>query len=136
MLHFAAAGAGLARSTRRRAASAAAAASLAVAGVLVGALLTGGAANAADPGQGRVVVVGVAGLRWADVSPEVTPALWSLAQHAAIGTAAARSVRSSACPADGWLAISAGARAADAAGATEAECRTPVSYTHLRAHET
>ena len=124
MLHFAAAGAGPARSTRRRAASAAAAASLAVAGVLVGALLTAGAADAADPGQGRVVVVGVAGLRWADVSPEATPALWSLAQHAAIGTVAARSVRSSACPADGWLAISAGARAADAAGATEAECRT------------
>ena len=124
MLHFAAAGAGPARSTRRRAASAAAAASLVVAGVLVGALLTAGAADAADPGQGRVVVVGVAGLRWADVSPEATPALWSLAQHAAIGTVAARSVRSSACPADGWLAISAGARAADAAGATEAECRT------------
>ena len=124
MLHFAAAGAGPARSTRRRAASAAAAASLVVAGVLMGALLTAGAADAADPGQGRVVVVGVAGLRWADVSPEATPALWSLAQHAAIGTVAARSVRSSACPADGWLAISAGARAADAAGATEAECRT------------
>jgi len=124
MLHFAAAGAGRARSTRRRAASAAVAASLVVAGVLVGALLTAGAADAADPGQGRVVVVGVAGLRWADVSPEATPALWSLAQHAAIGTVAARSVRSSACPADGWLAISAGARAADAAGATEAECRT------------
>jgi hypothetical protein len=124
MLHFAAAGAGRARSTRRRAAPAAVAASLVVAGVLVGALLTAGAADAADPGQGRVVVVGVAGLRWADVSPEATPALWSLAQHAAIGTVAARSVRSSACPADGWLAISAGARAADAAGATEAECRT------------
>ncbi len=124
MLHFAAAGAGRARSTRRRAAPAAFAGSLVVAGVLVGALLTAGAANAADPGQGRVVVVGVAGLRWADVSPEATPALWSLAQHAAIGTVAARSVRSSACPADGWLAISAGARAADAAGATEAECRT------------
>ena len=124
MLHFAAAGSGRARSSRRRAASAAVAASLVVAGVLVGALLTAGAADAADPGQGRVVVVGVAGLRWADVSPEATPALWSLAQHAAIGTVAARSVRSSACPADGWLAISAGARAADAAGATEAECRT------------
>lgn len=124
MLHFAAAGSGRARSSRRRAAPAAVAASLVVAGVLVGAVLTGGAANAADPGQGRVVVVGVAGLRWADVSPEVTPALWSLAQHAAIGTVAARSVRSSACPADGWLALSAGARAADAAGATAAECRT------------
>src|SRR5665811_1728149 len=79
-------------------------------------LLTAGAADAADPGQGRVVVVGVAGLRWADVSPEATPALWSLAQHAAIGTVAARSVRSSACPADGGLTISAGARAGEIAG--------------------
>ena len=120
MLHFAASGragradradrAGPVRSRveRRRRLAAVVGASLLLAG-----LSTGGAAAAADPGQGRVVVVGVAGLRWADVSPVATPALWGLAQRGAIGTLTARSARSAACPADGWLALSAGARAAD-----------------------
>ncbi|WP_163540950.1 hypothetical protein [Occultella kanbiaonis] len=61
-----------------------------------------------------VVVIGVAGLAWADVTP-MTPALWSLSQDS-VGSLVVRSVRTSSCPADGWLAVSAGTRAADAAG--------------------
>lgn len=76
-----------------------------------------------------VVVIGTAGLRWDDVHTLSTPALWDVSRRAAIGTLAARSVRSSACPADGWLALSAGARAADLPGAAYGECRRLVNPT-------
>ena len=118
MLHFAVAGPLRPRATRRRPATAALGLSLALAG-----LFAGSAAHATEPGQGRVVVVGVAGLRWTDVNEAATPALWELQQHGAIGTLTARSVRSSACPADGWLALSAGARAADLSAPASGECR-------------
>jgi hypothetical protein len=81
------------------------------------------AAAAADPDEPRVVVVGVSGLRWDDVGALTTPALWSLSLQGSVGTVAARSVRSSACPADGWLALSAGARSADLPGEAPGECR-------------
>ena len=70
-----------------------------------------------------VVVIGTSGLRWDDVHTLSTPALWDVSRRASIGTVAARSVRSSACPADGWLALSAGARAADLPGEAYGECR-------------
>lgn len=75
-------------------------------------------------GDGVVVVIGASGLRWDDVTTLATPNLWDLSRVASLGTLAARSVRSSACPADGWLALSAGARAADLPGAAYGECRT------------
>ncbi|GMA33408.1 hypothetical protein [Litorihabitans aurantiacus] len=53
------------------------------------------------------------GLRWNDVEPDTTPALWGFAQDASIGNLVVRSVRSSTCPVDGWLSLSSGARAAD-----------------------
>lgn len=77
----------------------------------------------AQPGERRVVVVGTAGLRWDDVGALTTPALWQLSLEGAVGTVSARSIRSSACPADGWLALSAGARAADVPGELPGECR-------------
>lgn len=61
-----------------------------------------------------VVVIGFGGVRWSDVDVARTPALWSLARRGAIGDAAVRSVRTTTCPADGWLTLSAGRRAADA----------------------
>ncbi|SDQ22098.1 hypothetical protein SAMN05428996_1148 [Quadrisphaera sp. DSM 44207] len=75
---------------------------------------------------GPVVVVGVPGLRWDDVDPATTPALHGLLGQGAVGTLVTRSVRSVDCPVDGWLALSAGRRAADAVR-TEDEplCRTP-----------
>ncbi|MGV8977137.1 MAG: hypothetical protein ACOH17_03765 [Cellulomonas sp.] len=76
----------------------------------------GGAAGtvATSAGTGSpVVLVGVTGLRWDDVDALTTPALWGLSRAAAVGTTVVRSVRASACPADGWLAVSTGTRAAD-----------------------
>ena len=68
-----------------------------------------------------VILFGAAGLRWDDVSQEETPALWELSQTGSLGDLAVRSVRRLACPADGWLAVSAGKRAADTPGSS---CRT------------
>jgi hypothetical protein len=71
------------------------------------------------------VLVGVTGLRWDDVGPLTTPALWGLSQHGAVGTTVVRSVRTSACPVDGWLAVSTGTRAADRPAA-DGSCRRPL----------
>ncbi|NMM16215.1 MAG: hypothetical protein HHJ14_03455 [Cellulomonas sp.] len=71
-------------------------------------------ATAASGGTGSpVVLVGLTGLRWDDLGSLTTPALWSLARQGAVGTTVVRSVRPSSCPADGWLAVSTGTRAAD-----------------------
>ncbi|MBX9246017.1 hypothetical protein ICW40_14520, partial [Actinotalea ferrariae] len=94
---------------------------------------TTAAAPASQPSDPRiadaVVVIGTAGLRWDDVHTLSTPSLWDVSRRASIGTLAARSVRSSACPADGWLALSSGARAADLPGAAYGECRRLVNPT-------
>ncbi|SDB86974.1 hypothetical protein SAMN05216410_0579 [Sanguibacter gelidistatuariae] len=71
----------------------------------------------------RVVLIGTGGVTWDDVSELGTPALWSLAQDGSIGNLVVRSVRSTTCPADGWLALSAGNRAADEFNAKSIPCR-------------
>ena len=76
-----------------------------------------------DDGGRAVVLLGTAGLRWDDVTEENAPELWALAQEASLGQNAVRSVRRLACPADGWLAISAGKRAADLPS-EDGRCRT------------
>ena len=73
-------------------------------------------------GPHKVVLIGVAGLRLDDVDRRTTPTLWALTQQGSIGSVVVRSIRAAACPADGWLAISAGARAGDLAG--DGTCRT------------
>lgn len=60
-----------------------------------------------------VVLLGTGGLRWEDLSAVATPQLWTLAENAGVANMVVRSVRSFTCPADGWLAVSAGRRAAD-----------------------
>ena len=62
---------------------------------------------------GPVVLIGTGGLRWDDVGAD-TSALSGLLDSGSVGNLAARSVRVTACPVDGWLAVSAGRRAADA----------------------
>jgi hypothetical protein len=65
-----------------------------------------------DPTGGpHVVVLGVSGLTWDDVTPGQTPALWSLARDSAIGSLVMRGVFQRTCAADGWLTLGAGARA-------------------------
>src|SRR5690349_23755154 len=63
------------------------------------------------------------GVRWDDITTLTTPALWSLSREGSVGLVAARSVASRACPADGWLAVSTGTRAADVR-ADDGTCRT------------
>ena len=58
-----------------------------------------------------VVLVGIPGLRWSDVSAAATPALWRLSEHGSVGTLVVHTVLSRTCPADGWLTLNAAARA-------------------------
>lgn len=71
----------------------------------------------------RVVVVGTGGVSWDDISAEVTPATWEVAEQGGVGNLVVRSVRSTTCPADGWLALSSGKRAADYRGEGVDPCR-------------
>ncbi|MCB7135048.1 hypothetical protein [Cellulosimicrobium marinum] len=84
---------------------------LLVSGAVPGALpLVGAPAAVATPAQEArdpepVVVVGVAGLYWSDVSPSSTPTLWSMIRR---GSVASMSVGRTTCTTDGWLTLSAG----------------------------
>jgi hypothetical protein len=57
----------------------------------------------------HVVIVGIAGLRWSDVSPGTS--LYRLAQHGSAGILVEHAVKPLTCPADGWLTLNGGARA-------------------------
>jgi hypothetical protein len=59
-----------------------------------------------------VIVVGMAGLRWEDIDPVNTPALWAMAEQGSIGSLSVRSAREPTCPSDGWLTLGAGNYAA------------------------
>ncbi|MEU6412647.1 hypothetical protein [Microbispora sp. NPDC046933] len=80
------------------------------------------AARQATAVTGRVVVIGVPGLRWDDLDPRLTPALWGLAARGSSASLSTRAVPPEGlpvtCPAAGWLTVSAGQRA----GAPGAGC--------------
>ena len=86
---------------------------LAVLGPVLAAPAAG--ASTAPPPARHVVVVGLSGLRWSDVSPpeigRATPALWRLAGQGSAGSLVDYAVLPLTCPADGWLTLNAGARA-------------------------
>lgn len=69
------------------------------------------APHAAPRAPGRVVLVGVPGLRWTDVRRSDTPNLWRLAGQGSAAALSAKSVAPHTCPIDGWLTLSAGQRA-------------------------
>lgn len=73
--------------------------------------------------DGPVVLVGFTGVRWDDVTALATPNLWALADSGSVANLVVRSVRSSTCPVDGWLAVSAGRRAADVPAPSYGRCR-------------
>jgi hypothetical protein len=83
------------------------------------------AAPASADVAGPVVLIGTGGLRWDDVGDD-TPALTALLQSGSVGNLAVRSLRPTTCPVDGWLAVSAGRRAADAAQ-PDAACLPPAA---------
>lgn len=80
-------------------------------------VLTGsGVAPARAAGGGtqvsqHVVIVGISGLRWTDISAATTPALWEVAAHGSPGSLVDYAVLPRTCPADGWLTLNAGDRA-------------------------
>ncbi|CAM3110310.1 hypothetical protein [Stackebrandtia soli] len=86
---------------------------VAITGVIVASQLFPGHTPVRVPeGQSQhSIVVGVSGLRWADVNPSTTPTLWRLAETGAVGSLVAESESLPTCPLDGWLTLSAGARA-------------------------
>ena len=88
-----------------------------LAAVSAGAVLAGAVLAAAGHGGAQaiaarhVVVVGISGLRWSDVSPSATPTLWRLAGQGSVGSLVDYATKPLTCPADGWLTLNAGARA-------------------------
>lgn len=84
--------------------------------VLVGLLLVGLLAAPATAAAGpvvseHVVVVGVPGLLWSDVTEDGTPQLWGAAEDGSIGAMTVRGARSTTCVLDGWVTLGAGNRA-------------------------
>ncbi len=67
--------------------------------------------SADEPRATHVVVVGISGLRWSDVSALESPALYRLAQRGSAGTLVEHAVLPLTCPADAWLTLNGGARA-------------------------
>ncbi|MBG0567618.1 hypothetical protein I4J89_39850 [Actinoplanes sp. NEAU-A11] len=59
-----------------------------------------------------VVVAAAAGLRWEDLDPRRTPALWQEATQGSVGWLSVRSAHAVTCPSDGWLTLGAGNYAA------------------------
>ena len=82
----------------------------------------------------HVVLIGVPGLRWAQVSAAATPALWRLARRGSVGSLSVTGVSPVSCPADGWLTLNAGARAAAPRTATGSCARLP-PVTEVRSAE-
>lgn len=56
----------------------------------------------------HVVVVGIAGLRWSDVSAAHTPVLARLAGSGSVGSLSVRAAPAVTCPAEGWLTLGSG----------------------------
>lgn len=91
---------------------------------LVAASLAGtGRAEAAGPSEqaAQVVVIGVQGLRWQDVTERATPALAQLQREGASGVLSVKTAARADCPAAGWLTLGAGNRV-DPAGPEPTPC--------------
>ncbi len=69
-------------------------------------------AEPAPPSVDHVVVVGIAGLRWTDVSHDRTPTLADLAGDGSVGSMSVRTAPSVTCAGEGWLTVGAGTYAA------------------------
>jgi hypothetical protein len=80
-----------------------------------------------DGGGQPLVVVGVTGLTWTDVSPEATPNLDALVSgpDMAVANLLVRSARAGSCPAEGWLALNTGQRTPEVAGSMTSDLKAP-----------
>nr|BFF19479.1 hypothetical protein GCM10025730_30000 [Promicromonospora thailandica] len=79
------------------------------------------AAPAAPAEPAPVVVVGVAGLRWTDVSRSTTPNLWHMIGGGSVASINVRTAAPATCPLDAWLTLSAGSRTVSAGSAERAD---------------
>lgn len=78
--------------------------------------------DAGDPGPpGGIVIVGVPGLTWSDISASETPTLWNLAGDGATASMSVRTIGAWTCAEAGWVSLGAGERAGGAA-ARDAHC--------------
>ncbi len=67
---------------------------------------------ASVPAARHVVLIGVPGLLWTDMTAARMPSLWRLARQGSAGSLSVTGVHPLTCPADGWLTLNAGNRAA------------------------
>jgi hypothetical protein len=73
---------------------------------------TGAGAAAGAPAVARhVVIVGISGLRWTDVSARRTPALWRVTSGGSPGSLVDYAILPHTCPGDAWLTMNAANRA-------------------------
>ena len=83
-------------------------------GLIVAAASSAAAAGGAEDAEGgtapTVVLAGVTGLVWDDLSPSTTPALWDLAERSAVGALVVRGVYQRTCALDGWITLGTGTR--------------------------
>ncbi|MFC0530445.1 hypothetical protein [Phytohabitans kaempferiae] len=63
-----------------------------------------------------VIIAGVPGLRWEDLSATNTPTLWQMAERGSIASLSVQSADQPTCPLDGWVTLGAGNRALWSAG--------------------
>ncbi|HEY2277546.1 MAG TPA: hypothetical protein VGI00_04275, partial [Streptosporangiaceae bacterium] len=86
------------------------AAALGVLGANAGAA-SAGVTAAGSAVSGPVVIVGISGLRWTDVSAAATPALWRVTSDGSPGSLVDYAILPHTCPEDAWLTMNAGNRA-------------------------
>ncbi|MEW1951848.1 hypothetical protein [Terrabacter sp. NPDC080008] len=77
--------------------------------------------TAPQPGE-SLVVVGLGGLSWDDVSAKETPTLWGLLRDGAAASVSVKTLPLTTCPTDGWATVSAGEAAGPATSETRPRC--------------
>ena len=91
------------------------AAALGVVGANAGAAsagVTGSGVSGSGPAMSaHVVIVGISGLRWTDVSAAATPALWRVTSAGSPGSLVDYALLPHTCPADAWLTMNGANRA-------------------------
>jgi hypothetical protein len=73
------------------------------------------------PGE-SLVVVGLGGLSWDDVSAERTPTLWGLLRDGSAASVSVKTLHLTTCPVDGWSTVGAGEAAGPASEGDRPEC--------------
>ena len=73
------------------------------------------------PGD-SLVVIGVGGVSWDDVSPKDTPSLWGLLRDGSAASVSVKAMNLTSCPEDGWATLSAGEAAGPVLGVDRPAC--------------